>query len=661
MGSADESRDRAPDTVLALVRSDRMLRQAQRVARMACWAWNRATRHLEWSDGLTEMFGVDAAEPDVDVFLSQVHGEDLERLRQVGGRVARGENVEPWDFRIVRAHDGRVRWVRMATEAIRDDAGAVTGLLGTLIDVTEYAEAQEALRESEARWRSIAVNPFDFVVLVDRDGVFQWVNHTWPGVREEDLIGKASILDFTEEGTRPAVRAALDRVFDEGLPAHYETYSPSLDAWFSSAVGPLVRDGKTVLASVLARDITAARRAESEVRKLEAELVQSRRLEAVGRLAGGIAHDFNNVLTAILGNAELVARDVPSGSGAAASIDAIRAAAQRASGLTRQLLAFARRQIVSPRIVNPNPLVLSIAELFRPLLGEAIRLELDLASDVFHVRIDVGQFEQLLMNLVVNARDAMSDGGTLRIRTENVVVGHDVRFPPEVTPGEYVAISVTDTGEGIPRELQPHVFEPFFTTKPAGRGTGLGLATCHGIVKQSGGHISLESEPGVGTRVVAFLPRPQSAADPEPVRAEAPRGGSETILVVEDEAMVRRIAVGNLRELGYDVLEADGAEAAMRIATRHASVIHLLFTDVVLSDRRGTELASRMTLVHPETRVLYTSGYTEDAVVTAGVESSRLSFLHKPYSAAQLGAAVRSVLDAPSSSAEGARLGSGGP
>ena len=248
-------------------------------------------------------------------------------------------------------------------------------------------------------------------------------------------------------------------------------------------------------------------------RELEADLAQSRKLEAIGRFAGGIAHDFNNVLTAIVGNVEIVARDVAARSPASASLEAIGAAARRASSLTRQLLSFARRQVVSPRVIEPNSVIESVAELFRPLLGEQVKLELALAKDVWPVLIDVGQFEQLLTNLAVNARDAMPGGGTLRIEASNVVFDPVQRGPAELGSGSYVCIVVADTGSGIPAAVQSQVFEPFFTTKPAGRGTGLGLATCHGIAKQNGGHIRLESVEGRGTRMFVYLPRSPRETD----------------------------------------------------------------------------------------------------------------------------------------------------
>ena len=351
-------------------------------------------------------------------------------------------------------------------------------------------------------------------------------------------------------------------------------------------------------------------------------------------------------MTAILGNAEFASQEVPAGSPAAESLEVIRQAGERASSLTRQLLAFARRQLVAPRISAPNTLIESVAALFRPLLGDDVRLELALAPDAGRIRVDVGQFEQLLMNLAVNARDAMPHGGTLRIETRNVTVTEGILPYPEVAPGEYVALVVIDTGQGIPPEVLAHVFEPFFTTKPMGLGTGLGLATCHGIVKQSGGHIWLESTSGAGTRAFAYLPRASAEVAVHAAAAPAAlKSGGETILVVEDEPMVRTLVVRSLGALGYDIIEAGTGEAAVAIAKTHTEPIHLLFADVMLSDFRGTEVATAVASSHPEAKVLYTSGYTDDDAVTGGVMAASVRLLHKPYTMVALAAAVRNAID----------------
>ncbi len=769
MGATREAGGSAGPTSGVAERStdDALLRDAHRVAKMASFFVGASSKAIEWDEGLVDLLGSDLpAAPSLDWFLSRVHPSDRSKVSEFLWRVY-DDDASTSEFRLAPTRDGYVRHVRLGAELRSEKNGAPLGFFATMVDVTEYAQAKDALRESEARWRSVALNPFDFVILVDRAGVFLWVNHTAPGIRKEDLIGRASLFDFIAKDQHDGVRAALSRTFEQGVPSYFEVYSPSQQAWFSSAVGPIVRDGRTTVASVLSRNITEAKRAESELsrrermladaqriagvgsfywekstgklewsaemyricgvdpatpptialhdsrvhpedrarviaareraletgvvepyeyrlirasdgatrhvlamgealpaagedergflgttldvtarRELEADLVQSRKLEAVGRLAGGIAHDFNNVLTAIIGNVELVARETREDSTASVCLRAIRAASERASNLTRQLLSFARRQIVFPRVVEPNPLIEAVAELLRPLLGEEIRLELSLAGDAWPIRIDVGQFEQLLVNLAVNARDAMPSGGRLTVQTDNVAVDL-ARGPFELPCGDYVRVQVTDTGHGIPTELQAHVFEPFFTTKPAGRGTGLGLATCHGIVKQSGGHIELASAAGRGTRVIVFLPRASGSREVE----REPRSfgtiprGDETVLVVEDDPMVRSLAVLRLSDLGYRVLDAGTGDEAMFLLRSHAGRIDVLFTDVALPDVRGPDIAATLHETRPETRVLYTSGYAEDAALTGVAGRAEARFLCKPYTAASLGAAVRNAID----------------
>jgi PAS domain S-box-containing protein len=743
--------------------------RAEQLGGTGTLVWDATADRVALSAGAARLLGFPpAAEPSIEGVVAALHADDRDRLRALVRE--RSNDRRHVEVRVAGAPQGSQGCrLRLDWDEVPDAQGNRAGAVGILLDVSERLSAREALHHSEALWLSVGMNPDDLVVLVDRRGVFQWVNHTVAGIRMEDLIGKASILDFVGPEDYPVVEGALATCFERGLPSSFEVYSPQIGRWYASSLGPVFRDGPTEVVSIVTRDVTDAHRMVAELRRrermlaeaqqiagvgswhhdaatgaiewsaelyrilgvdpsltptrqlyhshiheddrarvaaiacnpgpgggvepheyrirrssdgalryvlatgkplvgpegtvtgflgtslditdrreLEADLAQSRKLEAVGRLAGGIAHDFNNVLTAILGNAEFAARELPRGSPASASLEVIRAAAERASHLTRQLLTFARRQIVAPRVSAPNALITSVASLLRPLLGDDVRLELVLPETTWLIRVDVGQFEQLLMNLAVNARDAMPTGGTLRVETRNVRVAAGTVPHPEVAPGEYVALSVTDTGQGIPLDVQAHVFEPFFTTKATGRGTGLGLATCHGIVKQNGGHIWLESTPGIGTRAHTYLPRASPEAAEQPVETPpALRTGSETILVLEDEPLVRGLVIRSLQALGYRILEAANGAAALSAAASCEGPIDLLFADVVLPDRRGTEVAAALAATHPETRVLYTSGYTEDHAVTGGVIAASVRFLHKPYTVAALAAAVRAALDEP--------------
>jgi CheY-like chemotaxis protein len=368
----------------------------------------------------------------------------------------------------------------------------------------------------------------------------------------------------------------------------------------------------------------------------------------VGRLAGGVAHDFNNVLTALFGYTDLVLEDLPPNSRARQDVEEIRKAAERAAALTRQLLAFSRQQVLAPVVLSVNELVEDIDKMLHRLIGEDIELRLTLARDAGNVRADPGQLQQVLMNLVVNARDAMPTGGKLLIETGNTeLTEHYAELHPPVVPGPYVMLAVTDTGSGMDTETKARIFEPFFTTKEKGRGTGLGLSTVYGIVKQSGGYIWVYSEPGRGTTFKLYLPRVGAAAEALPARREtATLSGTETILLAEDDEMLRPLARGVLEKLGYTVLAAENADQALSVAGAHAGPIHLLVSDVVMPGTSGRELARRLAPTRPDMRVLYVSGYTDDAIVHHGMLEPGLNFLQKPFTPAVLARRVREVLDA---------------
>jgi signal transduction histidine kinase/CheY-like chemotaxis protein len=399
--------------------------------------------------------------------------------------------------------------------------------------------------------------------------------------------------------------------------------------------------GRTVKITGVFHDIT-------EQRELETQLRQAQRLEVVGQLAGGIAHDFNNLLTAIRGYSELVRRNLGPKDRNRADLDQVVLASDRAVELTRQLLAFSRRQVLQPRIVDPGELVAGVAPMLRRLLGEHIELVTYAAPDLGRVKVDPSQFEQIIVNLAVNARDAMPEGGKLRIETANIELGIGyVASHPGVTPGPYVALIVSDTGSGMSDAVKTHIFEPFFTTKEPGKGTGMGLATVYGIAQQSGGSIYLYSEPGYGTSFKIYLPRVDGAAGAAAslVPTAVTPTGSETILLVEDEEAVRAYAARILSEQGYLVLEASGGAAALALVATHPGPIDLLVTDVVMPGLQGHQLGKQLSDIRPGLRVLYVSGFTESSVVDQGVVGEGIAFLPKPYTVDALGRAVRLVLD----------------
>jgi len=398
----------------------------------------------------------------------------------------------------------------------------------------------------------------------------------------------------------------------------------------------------------IVRDVT-------EQRRLQAQLMQAQKMEAVGRLAGGVAHDFNNLLTVIISYSDLLLEDLGRDDPKREDVAAVRKAAEGAAALTHQLLAFSRQQVLQPKVLDVNATVASTEKLLRRLIGEDIQLVAKLGSGLGSVKADPGQIEQVIMNLAVNARDAMPAGGQLTIETANVEMDEAyVRGHPLAQPGRYVMLAVSDTGTGMDEQTKAHIFEPFFTTKELGKGTGLGLATVYGIVKQSGGFIWLYSEPGHGTSFKIYMPRVDESAERATPAAAAPLPrGTETILVVEDAPAVRAVTRQVLERQGYTVLEAPNGGAALVLATKHHGPIHLLLTDVVMPGVNGRQLAEQLARPRPDMMVLFTSGYTDDSVVRHGVLESGIAYLQKPFTPDGVARKVREVLDSSRDSGRG--------
>jgi PAS domain S-box-containing protein len=503
-----------------------------------------------------------------------------------------------------------------------------------------------ALHRSEQRFlRTFQASPVAASIARLADGRFEEVNEAFvelSGYSREEVLGRdAAEIGLVEDtGYRARLVAALGagrRLRNVPFVVRQKS-GAALDALaYFDAID--IEGHQSVLGQYL--DLT-------EQRRLEEQLRHAQKMESVGRLAGGVAHDFNNLLTVIIGNAEMLGGDLPEGDPRRDELDQIRVAAERAERLTRQLLVFARKQVAEPRVINVNELVLRTSLMLRRLIGEDVELVTLLAPDVEPVLIDPNHLEQVLVNLAVNARDAMQMGGTLTIRTSNVVLDErGARRQLDARPGVYVELCVTDTGTGMDPATLSRLFEPFFTTKAPGKGTGLGLATCYGVVKQAGGHISVESEQARGSTFRVYLPRvegPRSPADLDEASLSA-RGGTETILVVEDEAQVRKLAAAVLRQRGYDVLEAGAGHEALQVAARHHGRLDVLVTDIVMPLMRGTELARRMRALRPEIKVLYMSGYTDDAQFREETATDHAVFLAKPFAPSTLTQKVRDLLD----------------
>lgn len=383
-------------------------------------------------------------------------------------------------------------------------------------------------------------------------------------------------------------------------------------------------------------------------KSLEEQLRQAQKMEALGQLAGGVAHDFNNLLTVINGLCELVSSNLRPDDPNKKLLQEVQKAGDRAAALTRQLLAFSRKQVLEPKVLDLNTVVADVEKMLRRLIGEDVTLTTVLNPALGRVKVDPGQIEQVIVNLAVNSRDAMPGGGKLTIETSNVVLDETYSAAhPDVVPGRYVLLTVSDSGCGMSPEVQARIFEPFFTTKEPGKGTGLGLATVYGIIKQSGGHISVHGERGRGTSFKIYLP----SVDEKVSTGKSHHGGKrtqqgmETILVVEDEDAVRTMICLALRKFGYTVLEASQGTAAVQLCEQHQGSLHLLVTDVVMPDMGGRQLAERLTRLRPDLKVLYLSGYTDDAIVHHGVLQAEVAFLQKPFTVTTLGYKVREVLD----------------
>ncbi len=412
-----------------------------------------------------------------------------------------------------------------------------------------------------------------------------------------------------------------------------------------------------VLKGRLARLVPAVRRAMQEVeerverRKLEAQFVEAQKMEVVGRLAGGVAHDFNNILAVVLGHSDLIMRDLRPEDPLREHVEEIRDASKRAAGLTRQLLVFSRNQTVQPVVLDLNETVRDLDKMLRRLIDEDIEMTIVLGRDIGRVKADSGYVGQVLMNLVVNSRDAMPNGGKLTIATSNATLDeHYAQTHAGATPGDYVMLSVSDTGTGMSQDVQSHLFQAFFTTKPKGKGTGLGLPTCQTIVQQSGGHIGLYSEPGKGTTFKIYFPRVDQALDVAAgaIPTERSPRGTETLLVVEDDPSVRRLAREVLEAQGYKVLSAPNGQDALRVARQHKGApIRLAVTDVIMPVMGGRAMAESLKTTYPDLRILFTSGYTDDAIARHGVLEAGVEFLPKPYTPRILAWKVRQLLDLP--------------
>ncbi len=527
-----------------------------------------------------------------------------------------------------------------------------SGVVCVARDISERLKAERAYSETEAKYKLFVeqVAAVSYIAEVGLHGKWHYVSPQVEAIfgytQEQWLAGSEDWIQHVFEEDHPLIEAAEENCMRaKRFQAEYRLKrKDGRIIWVSdNAVFVPGSESHPLMEGIIV-DIT-------ERHLLENQLQQAHRMEAVGRLAGGVAHDFNNLLTIIKGYVELAMTRVGAHAELRGNVQQIADAAERAVTLVRQLLAFSRKQVLKPKVLDLNAIVLNMDKMVRRLVSETIEMRTRVEKQLGAVRADPGQIEQVILNLIVNARDAMPDGGKLWVETSNIELGSDIAHDQApIKPGPYVMLSVTDTGIGMSADTLPHIFEPFYTTKESSRGTGLGLSTVYGIIKQSGGHIWVNSEPGKGTTFKVYLPRvedpvqaPQKAEWSEPANGR----GKETILLVEDEPAVRELAHMALSEQGYTVIEAQNSEDAVRLAKRHGSAIQLLLTDVVMPGMSGRDLAKQLTMRHPNLRVLYMSGYTYNVIAENGTLEEGLSFLQKPFTPRALAQRVRETLDRP--------------
>ena len=557
----------------------------------------------------------------------------------------------------LRKKDGEIIWVQCRGQIFLNDQGKVDHISGVSFDVTARRQAEEALKDSERFLADIFAGIQDGISILDVDfnivrvnpTTEKWFSHLLP------LVGKKCYAIYRGR-SEPCEVCPARETLETGEARHHASTrtgeNGEVAGWVEVYTFPMLELATGKIRGIIqyTRDITERKQAEEALHRSEAQLRQAVKMEAVGRLAGGVAHDFNNILTAITGYSELLLMNPDIRDPVSRDVKDILQAAERAASLTRQLLAFSRKQVLQPQRLDLNQVVANLDKMLRRIIGEDIDLLTVLGHELDAVQADPGQIEQVVMNLVANARDAMPQGGKLTIETANAHL--DAAYAQEhleMRPGPYVMLAVSDTGVGLDQESQARIFEPFFTTKELGKGTGLGLSMVYGIVRQSGGFIYVYSNPGEGTTFKIYLPRLEAAGDLAAGLGKVPDScewGSETILLVEDEDMVRQVASRILTRHGYTVLEAASGHAALVVSREHAGPIHLMLTDVVMHGMSGWETVENLKPQRPEMKVLFMSGHTENTIVHHGVLDPGVAFIQKPFRYNVLAQKIREILDA---------------
>ena len=599
--------------------------------------------------GCNRLFAEDAGRKSPEDILGETDynlgwREQAELYRKDDREVIRSGNSKLGYEEQQTAPDGKQLWLRTSKIPLRDINNRIVGILGTYEDITERKQAEAELNRLMT---AIEQTP-ESVVITDTEGRILYVNPVFErvtGYSRAEVIGQNPRLLKSNRQDSAFYRELWAKISaGEVWRGRFINKKKDGALFTEDAVIAPVRDEKGAVTNYIAikRDI-------SHELELEVQYRQTQKIDSIGLLAGGVAHDFNNILAVICGHTDLALAQLSPDAPLRSNLECIQESAERAANLTRQLLAFARRQVIEPRRINLNELIVNLNKMLHRLIGEDIKLVTQTAPDLGQIKADPGQIEQVLLNLVVNARDAMPDGGTLTIRTDNVTLDEDYARRHLVTPGDYVMVSVSDTGVGMTDEVKQHIFEPFFTTKEQGKGTGLGLATCFGIIQQSNGHIHSESQVDKGTQFKIYLPRVQGVEESissREVPVSLPQG-TETILLAEDEPSLRQLMARVLRTQGYTVLEAADGHEALALAQANGAKIQLLLTDVIMPGLSGKTLAEWLGQVNPAVRVLFISGYINNNAVRDAMSKPGTFFLQKPFNPLNLAEKVREVIEAP--------------
>ncbi|HEV7436782.1 MAG TPA: PAS domain-containing protein, partial [Pseudorhizobium sp.] len=617
----------------------------------------QADGSLDWfNDRVVEYSGFGPAELQGDAWGRMVHPDDLPIAAARWREAVEGGEIYQIEFRL-RAADGSYRWHIARAVPIRDDAAKILRWIGTNTDIHDQRETRAKLEElnrtleervaertadRDRMWRLST----DIMLVADFNATIYAVNPAWTSVlgwEDDELIGR-SFVDLIHPEELDATLAEVGKLSEGATTFSFENRYRAKDGSYRTIAWTAVPDDQFIHA--VGRDVTEERDSAIALRKTELALQQAQKMEAIGNLTGGVAHDFNNLLQVVAGNLQLLAKDIAGNEKAQRRVTNALAGVDRGSKLASQLLAFGRRQALDPRVVSVGRLIRGMDEMLRRTIGEGVEIETIVSGGLWNTLVDPTQIENALLNLAINARDAMEGFGKLTIEAGNAFVDDAYsRLHHDVEPGQYVVLSVTDTGTGMAPDLIDKVFEPFFSTKPEGKGTGLGLSMVYGFVKQSGGHVKIYSELGLGTTVKMYLPRSMQQEDRPVETLDAPvEGGPETILVAEDDEGVRATVVEMLQDLGYRVLKASDAAAALSVIESGIPV-DMLFTDVVMpGPLKSTELARKAKERLPRLAVLFTSGYTENSIVHGGRLDPGVQLLNKPYSRDALARKVRQVL-----------------